>query len=347
MSAACGDQPDVGGVGGLPRRRRAAHGIRWAAIGLGWCAVAAAAVGVAAHRVTLTSPVVMVAASAAPYLMLGVVIALVVFLAARHRAGLVSAAVVAALALSVQVPLYVGASAPSNASGALTVLQANVEFGKADPAALVAQVRSRDVDLLAVDELTVAAVDRLAAAGLDELLPHRWVRPALSGADGTGIWSRYPLSDRTQHPGFAMAALSARVDVPGERSLTVFAAHPIPPWPRQQTPIWADELARLHGILDRLRADADAVVMAADFNATWDHAQFRALLGDGVRDAAEQAGAGILRTYPADRTWPPLLSIDRILVAGAAATDVDVVELPGSDHRGVAARIELPGPGGR
>lgn len=309
----------------------------------GWIAVFAAGVGVAAHHIPSARPVVVVAASAAPYLMLAVVLASVAFLVARHRVGLGVAAVVAALAVAAQAPLYLGDTAPVESTGAMTVLQANIEFGKADPESVVAQVRSRGVDLLTVDELTVAAVDGLAGAGLDDLLPYRWVRPARSGADGTGIWSRYPLADRVQHPGFSMAALSARVDVPDGRSLTVFAAHPMPPWPPRQAPIWADELTRLHEILDRLRADADTVVMAADFNATWDHAGFRALLGDGVHDAAEQAGAGILRSYPADRTWPPVLSIDRILVSGATATDVDVVALPGSDHRGIVARLALSG----
>lgn len=329
-----------------PRRRgRIARGTRWVALALGWLGVAAAAVGVAAHGIRFTSPLVVVAASAAPYLMCGVVVALILFLAARHRAGLAVAALVAGLAAWTQAPLYLGTGAggPDASGGELTVLQANIEFGKGDPDAVVALVRSRGVDLLTVDELTVPAVDALTAAGLDDLLPHRYVRPAATGADGTGIWSRHPLTDRVQHPGFAMAALSARVEVPGDRTVTVFAAHPLPPWPRQQTAIWADELGRLHDILDRLRSGSETVVMAADFNATWDHALFRTLLGDGVRDAAEQAGAGILRTYPADRTWPPVLSIDRVLVSGATATGVDVVDLPGSDHRGVVARIAVPG----
>ena len=317
---------------------------RWGrrgAVAVGWAALAGAAVGVAAHWIAVTSPVVVVAASAAPYLMVGAVVALLVFLAVRHWAGLVVATVVAVAAASTQVPLYVGGGAAEGDE--IVVMQANIEFGKGDPDAVVAQVRSREVDLLAVDELTVGAVEALAAAGLDDLLPHRYVRPAASGADGTGIWSRFPLAEQVEYPDFVMVALSARVMLPGDRSLTMFAAHPLPPWPRHQTPIWADELSRLHGVLDSLRSESDTVLMAADFNATWDHAQFRALLGDGVRDAAEQAGAGVLRTYPTDRSTPPLLSIDRILVSGATATAVDAVDLPGADHRGIVARIAVPG----
>lgn len=325
---------------------RRSVGRRWGrrgAIAIGWAAVAGAVIGVAGHRTALTSPLVMVAASAAPYLMVGAAFAMVVFLATRHRSGLAVATVVAALAAWTQAPLYVADSGGDVAGDELTVMQANIEFGKGDAESVVTHVRSSGVDLLTVDELTTAAADGLAAAGLDDLLPYRHVLPATAGADGTGIWSRFPLHDQIRHSGFAMAALSARVSLPDDRSLTVFAAHPLPPWPRHQTPIWADEMSRLHAILDRLRSESDTVLMAADFNATWDHAQFRALLGDGVRDAAEQVGAGVQRTYPADRSVPPLLGIDRILVSGATATAVEIVDLPGADHRGVIARIAVPG----
>ncbi|MFD1815506.1 endonuclease/exonuclease/phosphatase family protein [Rhodococcus gannanensis] len=318
------------------RGRRA----RRVAVAIGWAALAGAVVGVTAHLMTVTSPLVVVAASAAPYLLFGSVVAVLVFLAVRHWAGLAVATAVAVAAAWTQAPLYLGGGAA--AGDELVVMQANIEFGKGDPDSVVAQVRSRYVDILAVEELTDSALAGLDDAGLGDLLPYRYVRPAASGADGSGMWSRYPLTDRVEYPDFVMAALSARVVLPGDRSLTMFVAHPLPPWPRHQTPIWADELSRLHTILDGLRSRNDMVLMAADFNATWDHAQFRALLGDGVHDAAEQAGAGVLRTYPTDRSLPPLLSIDRILVSGATATEVDAVDLPGADHRGVVARIAIP-----
>ena len=50
-----------------------------------------------------------------------------------------------------------------------------------------------------------------------------------------------------------------------------------------------------------------AVIAGGDFNATVDHAQFRHLLSGGYRDAAEQAGAGFVPTYPTDYPFPPLL----------------------------------------
>ncbi len=80
-------------------------------------------------------------------------------------------------------------------------------------------------------------------------------------------------------------------------------------------------------------------MVAGDFNATVDHAQFRALLTDGYHDAAEQCGAGYLASYPADRWLPPLIAIDHLLTKHATATSAATVALPGSDHRGILVGV--------
>ncbi|MFD3812271.1 hypothetical protein [Rhodococcus sp. NPDC058639] len=58
-------------------------------------------------------------------------------------------------------------------------------------------------------------------------------------------------------------------------------------------------------------------------------------------DAAEQVGAGHLRTYPTGKRIPPVVGIDHILVAGGSATEVETVSVPGSDHRAVVAQLRL------
>jgi endonuclease/exonuclease/phosphatase (EEP) superfamily protein YafD len=77
-------------------------------------------------------------------------------------------------------------------------------------------------------------------------------------------------------------------------------------------------------------------------NATRDIREFRRLLRDGYRDAAEQAGAGLTRTHPADIWLPPLLAIDHILTRGCAATAVRTLDIKDSDHRALVADIQLP-----
>ncbi|MFE3291254.1 endonuclease/exonuclease/phosphatase family protein [Rhodococcus sp. NPDC059234] len=318
--------------------------VRRAVVVLGWLAVLAATVGVGVHYLDTTVTVLVVLASFAPLLMVCAAVGLLALAATRQWVGTVVAVLVLGVAAWTQLPLYVG-DAPPEQGSALTVMQANIFFGNSDVEGVVAQVRSKQVDILTVDELTPGAVPRLGAAGLDEVLPYRYLRPTELGG-GTGIWSRHPLSAQTEHMGFVMNMLSARVDPPGRPPFVVVAAHPLPPVPRQQTDIWAREMAQVRDILQGLRGGGEPVIVGADFNSTYDHAQFRALLGDGFRDAAEQSGAGALRTYPADRWWPPVLAIDHVLVAGGTATSAGIVELPGSDHRGVVATVAVPAAGG-
>lgn len=318
--------------------------VRRAAVALGSLAVLVAAVGVGAHYLDTTVTTLVVLASAAPLLMACGVVGLAAFAAARQWAGAAVAAAVLAAAAWTQLPLYT-ADRVADAAAELTVMQANIFFGNDDLDGVVAQVRSRQVDVLTVNELTPGAVPALGAAGLDEELPFRYLRPMELGG-GTGIWSRHPLSEEAEHLGFVLNMVSARVQPPTGPAFVLVAAHPLPPVPRPQTDIWSRELGQVRGILRDLRAGGAPVVVGADFNATFDHAQYRALIDDGFRDAAEQSGAGVLRTYPADRWWPPLLAIDHILVAGASATGAEAVELPGSDHRGVVATVAVHPAGG-
>jgi endonuclease/exonuclease/phosphatase (EEP) superfamily protein YafD len=71
--------------------------------------------------------------------------------------------------------------------------------------------------------------------------------------------------------------------------------------------------------------------------------QFRRILAGGFADAADQAGAGYTRSYPADRWYPPLIAIDHVLTRnGPVATAVDTVTVEGSDHRSLVARVAVP-----
>ncbi|WP_187683763.1 endonuclease/exonuclease/phosphatase family protein [Nocardia wallacei] len=291
------------------------------------------AVGVALHFSPSWSRPLVLAASGAPYLMGAALVGVAGFAAVRNRVGAAVAVVVVVVALWTLAPLFVGRSSADDGPG-VTVMQANLLFDGADPRALVEEVRSRDVTVLTVEELTPAAVEALGRAGLDRLLPHRFVAPGRNAA-GTGIWSAYPLSDTVEYDGFVLNQLSATAALPDVGPVTVYAFHPVPPV--FGTPVWGDELARLRDILGR-SPDRPALV-GGDFNATYDHSQFRSMLTGRFADATEQAGAGLLRTYPTDKRWPALIGIDHILVAGGRAVAAETVSLPGADHRALVARI--------
>ncbi|MFF0490975.1 endonuclease/exonuclease/phosphatase family protein [Nocardia sp. NPDC004068] len=306
---------------------------------LAWIATVTGAVGVAAHFSGLSWRPAVLAASVAPYAMAVAVLGAVAFAVQRRWIGAGVALAVVAAALATQAPLYVG-GADAGGGRQVVVMQANLLFDGADPAAFVELVRAREVEVLTVNEVTVGAVEALGRAGLDRLLPYRYVSPARTAA-GTGIWSRYPLSDTVEYDGYVLNQLSATAAIPDVGPVSVYAFHPIPPV--LDAGVWADELARLRAVLGRAPADRP-VLVGGDFNATYDHRQFRTLASGRFRDAAEQAGAGHLVTYPTDKRWPPLVGIDHILVAGGHAARVETVPLPGSDHRGLAAHIRLVRP---
>ena len=48
------------------------------------------------------------------------------------------------------------------------------------------------------------------------------------------------------------------------------------------------------------------------------------------------------RTYPNRRWRPAVLGIDHVLVHDCAATSALTIALPGSDHRGLIATLDVP-----
>ena len=84
-------------------------------------------------------------------------------------------------------------------------------------------------------------------------------------------------------------------------------------------------------------------MLAGDFNATFDHAALRAVLGLGYDDAARATGQGRAGTWRPLRLPFPRLVLDHVLVdPRIAVASVRFVAVPGSDHRAVVAELVLP-----
>lgn len=282
-------------------------------------------------------PVLVAAASLTPYAVPPLAVALVLLL--RRRAWRASAAIAAVLALNIAwlVPLWVPDRAPAPGATPLTVMTANLALGQADPAAVVAAVRSRHVDVLAVEELTAPAVAALHRAGLDRELGHRAIRPQ-PGATGAGLWSRLPLSavtwSRTSNP-----TPTATIWLRG-RPVVVGVLHPAAVVLDGGKPYAAD-YADLTDAVDGLD-HATPTLLLGDLNASVDNSELRELMGTRFRDAPELAGSGLLRTFTPSPRLPALLDLDHVLVDDAfGVTDTSVVDLPGSDHRALVARLGL------
>lgn len=274
-----------------------------------------------------------------PWIGAAAVVALLIAVLTRSWPLIAVAIVVVAVHVAWQLPLFIAdqpvpadrlAQARSTGRTA-TVMTLNLKYGNADPATVVRLVEDNHVDLLALQELTPEADQALRAAGLLRLLPHSFARPA-SAFQGTGIWSRNPLTAARELSGYASRQLLASTSLAGG-PVTVGAIHPVAPG-RNDTTQWSQEYARL---LSDLSGLPGAVVVAGDFNATRDHAQLRVLLGTGYRDAAEQAGAGLKFTFPQERRLPPLVAIDHVIARDTAlrAVAMHVTTVRGSDHAAV------------
>ncbi|MFT3662294.1 MAG: endonuclease/exonuclease/phosphatase family protein [Gordonia sp. (in: high G+C Gram-positive bacteria)] len=292
------------------------------------------------HYLGVTSNTVARFASVAPCMILAAAAGVILALFTRRGWVIALGVLVVAAGVATQLPLYLGTTEPRG-DDELTVLQANIYLGRADIGALARTVHENDVDVLTVSELTDDALTRIQGSSIVRDLPHAVTYPVKEGG-GIGIFSRFPLENGTRLDGFKMANARAEAVIDGER-FAVYALHPLPPWP-QPAWRWELELRRLTGLL---RDEPLPTIAGGDFNSTYDHVPLRRLIEEsGTVDAAESTGAGVVATYPANRALvPAVLAIDRVLTGPGwtdrtpTAMSFERVELPGSDHHGVVARI--------
>jgi len=223
----------------------------------------------------------------------------------------------------------------------LRLISLNMLHGRADPAAVVALASAADADVLALSEVTPEAVTGLLDAGVAERLPHAHVVPAGAGQPagaGGALWTRLEVHERTAVPG-RFGQPSARLGVPGAVDLEVTAVHTHPPTRSPQ------QVARWEEDLQLLPEPTDGVlrVLAGDFNATPDHAAFRRLLRRGWTDAGRATGQALRPTWAPLRSGAPRLTLDHVLVdPRIGVVTLDVVHVPGTDHRALVADLRLP-----
>ncbi|MFD4373564.1 endonuclease/exonuclease/phosphatase family protein [Streptomyces sp. NPDC058486] len=216
------------------------------------------------------------------------------------------------------------------------VIAANVEFGQAT-GSLIDLARREKPQLLYVSECDPACGRALTAA-LSRQLPHR-VSVDAEGSSGSVILSAYPLRDRSDVPA-AMGMPGATAEIAG-RTVRLQLAHPLPPVPGQ-VGLWKTELARLREAV-AARPPGESLILAGDFNASQDHAAFRAFSADRILlDAARATGSSRTPTWPAEGPLPPFVQIDHVLTTpDLTAVATRFLPIPGSDHRAVLADLDL------
>jgi endonuclease/exonuclease/phosphatase (EEP) superfamily protein YafD len=242
-----------------------------------------------------------------------------------------------------------GVSGAACEGTALRVVGANILKSNPVPDQAARTLRALHPDVLILPELSEQVRTGLAGAGLFDDLPHLvWrgdsglKRPVGAGPEApTGLASRLPVAEESVRFIENQHEPRATVEIGGVR-VRVLGVHPLPPLAGQGEE-WRRSLVKLDG---EIESGADVQVAAGDFNSGRDFKTFRTLLDDGVRDAHEQVGRGLARTWPHGRAVPPILHLDHVLVRDGAVGVVSVcsvreVVVPGSDHLAVVADLAV------
>lgn len=278
-----------------------------------------------------------------PWLLIAAALGLLLGTAARWPLGC-GWALAAAAATGWFIQPYDGGTPPEPHGPVLArlrVMTANLEFGQATDGLLTALRRERP-DLVAVQECDTECAETLDSAAVRAAYPYRSVALGDSAAAGSAILSRHPLT-RAEGVRGTLRMPGAVVRIAGQR-LRMQVAHPMPPMPGQLD-VWRTELGRLRAYA--AGRGEEPTLIAGDFNATQDHAAFRAVLDTGLRDSARATGISRTPSWPS--TTAPVLGaqIDHVLASRALRPrTARFLELPHTDHRALLVELDLYGPQG-
>lgn len=277
-----------------------------------------------------------------PYGILGYLLALVCLLIAlvRARHRLVPAVVTVAVAvlttchLAWLAPLFVDDHRAA-ATPKFRLMSLNMFDGEADSSQVAERAAQADIVILV--ETTPDALRALERYGWDKRFPHSVGDPR-DNFSNTAVFSRFPLSRSSQIGDTSFQQWVTTVRIPSVGRIRLMAVHPCNPYCGNDR--WSSE----HRLLRRTVVDNldRPLVVAGDFNAVADHGPMQALQRAGLKNATDVAGAGWLPTYPANRSFPPLLPIDHVMInKDLTATSVTSFTVAGSDHRGLLATLAL------
>ncbi len=265
-----------------------------------------------------------------PQILVLMAIPFVLALLLRARYMLIVLVVTAAIIAALLLPRAIGNDQPEARGRSITIFSANLLAGAAEPEPLVAAIERTDPDIIALQEATPDNFKTLKAAGVLAERPYFSGIPQF-GTRGYFTVSRWPLK---VIPGSGLLGDNWPEMQVGDSGMIFRNIHPSPPLSYGNTPEWKAALAEIP-------SSRGNRFIAGDFNSTLDHRAFRSVLNRGYRDAADQTGNGFKWTWVVTRTGR--LVIDHVLVpTGVNIQGFEVIDLPGSDHDAIVARVQLP-----
>lgn len=265
-----------------------------------------------------------------PQILVLMAIPVVAAFAMRAKYMTIALLVTAGILVALLLPRAIGNGQPEALGQRITIFSANLLAGAAQPGPLLAAIEKNDPDIIALQEATPANLEMLKEAGVLKERPYFSGIPEV-GTRGYFTVSRWPLKEI---PGSGLVDGRWPEMRVGGTGMIFRNIHPAPPLKYGNTPNWKEAL----GEIPSSRGNR---VISGDFNATLDHRDFRAVLSRGYRDSADQTGNGFKWTWVVTRTGR--LVIDHVLVPpGVDVRSFDVIDLPGSDHNAVVAKLQLP-----
>jgi len=278
--------------------------------------------------------IIAVIQSLTPYLAMALVPVVLVALW-RRQMTLVTTACAIGFGVSVlATPLAVPDTQPpaaANSTG-LSVASLNLWYENSEIDAVADVLAEIDVDVIVLSEFTSKHQLTLEASPLVREYPYRSERTR-RGAAGIGIWSRFPIVERGD-----LLTYNSSIDltVAGpDGDVRVVAMHM--PTPIIDFDAWRSDLDTAAEIG---RTTDDPTLLIGDLNSSYWHPDFRRLLDAGFVDANDAVGSGFSTSWPTDWWIPPFVRLDHALtVGGLVSIDVDDLDVPGSDHRGLVVTV--------
>ena len=281
-----------------------------------------------------------------PYLLLPAYLAFVAFFATKHWVLTAISALVIFFHLFLVVPeIFSGQSSLTEAerkSTPVKVFSQNVMFDNKTPDAPAAAIRNANPDIILLQEVTWQNWQALEATGVFAGYQYSFVSQA--GTDGLAMWSKSPLSDTELLESKGFPTQRARTVI-GDKELTIYNVHTRAPV-NGRSEYWYDDLATLR---NRLSRDSGPVLAAGDYNASYQHPAFRAILKAGFKDAAPASGHGLSRTWPLDRmgggVFGGYVRLDHVLFNDRLkVSEYATAPGNGSDHNALRASLVFSSP---
>lgn len=222
----------------------------------------------------------------------------------------------------------------SAAGDVMRVFTVNLLNGEADPRDLDRALAATNPDVVAAQEIAPNA-----AVVLEQRFSHGVVKP---GTDfrGKALVANFPISVEEVPFTFRPILRGRTTHLDGDLEfLNVHMANPID-GRRGRLP---ERKGQVRDLLDLIEEPGRRVV-AGDFNSSPAWPAYRVINGR-VRDVVAEWGRAnqtrIPRTWGWRPGWPKMLRIDHVFAEGLHATNVQVIDIAGTDHRAVCVDLEL------